>query len=188
MPTTATDPIRVPGAAGATSALATLEFLRSLHFTMLEEYGDETQDALYRTGFEWGLRDLAAQTSRPPESAAQALRRWWTTLAGAGWGTAEFDASLLAQGVVVAAVKESAVAAALGGSDDPVCHLYAGLLAGAFSYLARDERHAVEIACQALGDERCLFVIAPGPLADSAENWRQQGLRPGEILNRVRQP
>lgn len=179
-------------------AQATLEFLRSLHFTMLEEFGDETQDALYRTGFEWGLRDLAVLASRPAggtpetgtpaERAAGTLRRWWSTLAAAGWGSVEFDVSLIDRGIVIAAAKESAAAAALGGSDDPVCHLYAGLLAGAVSHLAREERHAVEIACQALGDERCLFVIAPGPLADSTENWRQQGLRPGEILNRVRQP
>jgi uncharacterized protein len=78
------------------------------------------------------------------------------------------------------------VVAALGVSARPVCHWYAGLFAGAWSFIQRAERHAVEFECSAVSAAACQFVVGPGPEIDAVETWRQDGVSAAEILRRVR--
>jgi len=172
------------------------QFVQTLHVSLLEQFAENAQDVLYRCGYEWGLlasvrlqRELLAQLGPQTDlwklEPKYVLETWWAPLAETGWGRCGFDVPS-AQGVVVAELHESAVVSALGGSDQPVCHLYAGLLAAALSFVARAERHAVELQCRALGAPSCQFVIAPGAQVDSAETWRQQGLPALEIVRRLR--
>ena len=177
-------------------AAVSIEFIQSLHFALVDQFADNAADVLYRSGYEWGLQDMIGlnrnfraefgnTTDLWQSDAKFVLDTWWTRLAGGGWGAWSLDLSALAGGLVVVELKNSPIAAALGRADDPVCHLYAGLFAGALSFFERTERHAVEVQCRALGHPSCQFVVASGPRIDSAEGWRQQGASAAEIIRRL---
>ncbi len=182
---------------GRRRGFVSAEFVRSLHFSVLETFGDQTQDILYQTGFEWGLQDMSGLSRRLRDEYGTAgdlwqmepqfvFDTWWSPLAAGGWGAWELAFATQARGVAVIDVRHSLVAASLGAADDPVCHLYAGLFAGALSFFDRAERHAVEIRCQSVGDSVCTFVIGPGADIDAVETWRQQRVAPADILARLR--
>jgi len=183
---------------GQRLAALSIEFIESYHLTLLEKFGDTVQDVLYRTGFEWGLQEMLRLNEQLRPSlgggnldlwqmdAKYIIDTWWAPLAEAGWGRCTFDFAASSRGLVFADLQSSIVAGAFAGSDQPVCHLYAGLLAGGLSFYERTERHAVEVQCAALGAATCTFVIGPGAEADSAETWRQQGLPAVEIISRLR--
>ena len=183
---------------GSRVAAFSSDWIGLLHISIIESFGESAQDVLYRAGYEWGLRDMArmhqaqparegAPNQKPPTAETKSsLESWWQPLTASGWSACAFDLSPWEQrGMAFADLKNSVVAAALEGADQPVCHLFAGLFAGAVSYLARAERHAVEIECRALGHASCRFVIGPGPEIDSAESWRQQGASVAEIVRRL---
>lgn len=181
--------------AGRRFGFMPLEFVRALHFEIVGTFGEKAQDVLYRCGYEWALRDLIVfqreHTADVParsreKSPAPLVQAWWAPHASAGWGSLTFDESLAGRGLLLVDLEPSIVARTLGETDDPVCHLYAGLLAGACSFLTRTERHAAEIQCAALGAPTCRFVIGPGPEIDAAEAWRQHGTAPAEIVRRLR--
>ncbi|HUR58493.1 MAG TPA: V4R domain-containing protein [Opitutaceae bacterium] len=182
---------------GLPVAVATIEFVRSLHFTLLETFGDDTQDVLYRLGYEWGLREMTALHSRLREKSGKpgelwqmevktVLEAWWAPLLAGGWGAWTLTSTSKARGISAVEMRNSIVAAALPGADFPVCHLYAGLFAGGLSFLERAERHGVEITCRAVGDAACTFIIAPAGDVDPVETWRQQGVAAPEIIGRLR--
>jgi uncharacterized protein len=174
-----------------------LEFVRSLHFQMLETFGDDTQDMLYRNGYEWGLQEMRALNARlRAEYGAESdlwqmdpkfvLESWWAPLLAGGWGVWSINPTAKARGITVIDLRNSLVADALPGAEFPVCHLYAGLFAGAFSFFERTERHGVEINCRAAGAEMCTFVIGPGSEIDSVETSRQQGASAADLVARFR--
>jgi predicted hydrocarbon binding protein len=116
------------------------------------------------------------------------LDRWWSPLAQAGWGTVTLDVSSLSRGFAFIELRHSTVVAALAGPNratEPLCHLYAGLFAGALSFFERAERHGVEIQCAALGAPACRFAVGPGSQIDEVEMWRKQGIAPDEIRRRL---
>jgi hypothetical protein len=167
---------------------------------------------LYRIGYEWGLQELLHLSQRVREesgggsgsgfwqmNATTVFDRWSAPLAVAGWGTWTFDRSAHASGITVVELRHSAVAAALLGSPtpgepasgelvEPVCHLYAGLFAGALSFYDRAESHAVETACAALGHDCCRFIVGPGTTIDRAETARRGGAAHEAILRTVVAP
>ena len=110
---------------------------------------------------------------------------WWAPLQAAGHGTASFEFSRLARGVMVVNLQGSIVVAALEGADQLICHYYAGLFAGALSFFERAERHAMELQCLAVGHGSCTFVVGPGADIDVAETARQQGDAPAEVIRRL---
>lgn len=169
--------------------------MQQLHFAMIEQLGETAQDALYRTGYEWALQDML-RLSRERRGGAKAsdffqqdpralFTRWWAALENLGWGSATFDFQASARGITVVELRQSIVADAFAGADQPVCHLYAGLFAGALSFFERTERHAVELQCTALGHNVCRFIVGPGTEIDAAEAWRQQGVAAPEICRRL---
>ncbi|MDO8540779.1 MAG: V4R domain-containing protein [Opitutaceae bacterium] len=178
-------------------ALLSGEFIRRIHFAIIEAYGDSAQDVLYRSGFEWALQTmLTLNARRPPELGAGnelsqldpkvVLEAWWMTFARMGWGAASFTPNLGRPGVAHIELEHSAIAEVLGRADDPVCHVYAGLFAGAASFIGRTERHAVEVQCRALGAPSCRFVIGAASDVDAAETMRQQGRPAAEIVEQLR--
>jgi predicted hydrocarbon binding protein len=171
--------------------------LQQLHMAIIEQLGETAQDALYRTGYEWGLqemlrltRQLRAESGDPnfnlwQQNAEDILARWWSVAESLGWGAATFDVRAAARGFTFVELRHSATAEAFAGADQPVCHLYAGFFAGALSFCTRAERHGVEIQCAAMNHPACKFVVGPGPDVDAAEAWRQQGVAAPEILRRL---
>ena len=174
-----------------------VDAIHALHFALIEQLGDAASDVLYRTGYEWGLQDMVRFSQQLHQDVGRSmdlwqmdvkfiLDAWWATFVAEGWGPATFDCSSMARSVAFAELHESAVVPAFAGSDQPVCHLYAGLYAGALSFFERTECHAVELQCAAAGATACIFAIARGADIDAAETWRQQGMPTAEIVRRLR--
>lgn len=182
-------------------------FLRTLHVELAAASVDSARHLLYRAGFEWGLQELLFLSQRLREESATpgnldlwkldpavAFDRWSAPLATAGWGTWTIDRTAHATGLTVVELRHSVVVAALASSltapavAEPMCHLYAGLFAGAVSFYDRREVHAVETACVALGHDACRFLVGPGHVIDRAEAARAVGATHAEILRAVLTP
>ncbi|MEO5959925.1 MAG: 4-vinyl reductase [Opitutaceae bacterium] len=171
--------------------------LGNLHTSVRQAVGMAAPDVLYRSGYEWGLQEMVTLSQHLQEAAPgnqfdfwqsevrPTLTQWWAPLETNGWGSMTFDLSASTRGLTLFEIQESAVASIGGSSDQPVCHLCAGLFAGAVSFLRRLECHAVELQCQASGHESCRFIAGPGAEIDSAEIWRQQGATAAEIVRRL---
>lgn len=181
---------------GAPAVALSEPVIQGLHFALVEAAGENAQDVLYRTGYEWALQDMLRLNRQLQEQfgsghfdfwqtdAKFVLDTWWAPLAAGGWGGATFGLAALTRGLLFVELRQSPVATAFSGADHPVCHLHAGLFAGALSFFDRAERHAVEVQCLALGAESCRFIVGPGAEVDSAEAWRQQGTSAAEIVRR----
>ena len=174
-----------------------VEGLHALHLALIEQFGENAPDILYRSGYDWALRDMVRFKAELQEQLGGRtelwdldtkfiLDAWWARLAAAGWGHSTFDCTALSRGVVLVELRGSTVGPAFAATDQPACHLYAGLYAGAFSFFERAERHAAELQCIACGATSCLFAIGPGADIDAAETWRQQGLSAAELTRRLR--
>lgn len=182
---------------GGRLAILSRDLIRELHSAVIQAFGDTAQDVLYRSGYEWALQDMAALGRRLlAQSGTEGdlwkadpqfvLESWWEPLGESGWGGARFDCTPLSRGIAHVHLSRSVVADAFGRADDPVCHLYAGLFAGALSFIQRAERHCVEIECRTQGAAVCRFVAGPGANVDEAETLRQQHVEPDEIARRIR--
>jgi predicted hydrocarbon binding protein len=175
-----------------------LELVHGFHASLVGQFPENAADVLYRCGYEWALQDMVGLNSRLREEiggsgfdlwqmeAKFVYESWWTLLQDTGWGRCTFDFGSATRGILVIQLQGSAVAAALAGSEEPVCHLHAGMFAGAVSFFDRGERHAVELQCAAMGAESCQFIVGSGADIDAAETWRQQGTSAGEIIRRFR--
>lgn len=73
-----------------------------------------------------------------------------------GWGHLEFDFSSLPLKVILLNSQE---ARWLGKSDRPVCHFYAGIVAGYASAITGEPFESREAACQATGAPHCIFEL-----------------------------
>ncbi|MDY6796613.1 MAG: 4-vinyl reductase [Actinomycetota bacterium] len=73
-----------------------------------------------------------------------------------GWGHLEFEVETQPLRVRLSNSKE---AAWLGPSDKPVCHLYAGIMAGYASAISGEELEEREVECRAMGEPCCTFEI-----------------------------
>ena len=179
-------------------------FLRTVHQTVMSGSNEAARLLLYRAGFEWGLQELlhlsrsSQETSKTgtdhglwKTDAALVFERWSAPLTAAGWGTWKMDRTAHARGITVVELQHSAVAAALESgpaATEPVCHLYAGLFAGALSFYDRVEAHGIETSCLALGDDCCRFLVGPGPIIDRAEVARRKGAKHEAILSELLKP
>jgi predicted hydrocarbon binding protein len=171
--------------------------VQGLHYSIINQLGDIAQDALYRSGYEWALQEMLQVVRQArldsgaggfnfwSQDAAEVLPRWWSGQMALGWGEVSFDFRAAARGLTFVNLRQSIVADVFAGADQPVCHLYAGLFAGAVSFFERTERHGVEVQCAAMGHPACHFIVGPGAEIDAAEAWRQQGVAAPEILRRL---
>jgi len=73
-----------------------------------------------------------------------------------GWGHLEFDFSSFPLKVVLSNSQE---ARWLGESDRPVCHFYAGIVAGYASSISGESFQSKEVACKAAGSPHCIFEL-----------------------------
>ncbi len=188
--------LRLPD--GRRTAVLPGSFFAQLPLDLAPSLGEHARHALYKSGYEWALQDMVrlsrhlagefgggANLDLWQMDAKFVLDRWWAPLHATGWGACALDLSSFSRGFSFVELRHSIVAANSPGSDEPACHLYSGLFAGALSFVERQERHAIEFQCAALGAPTCKFVIGPGPQVDEAESWRQQGVAPEEIRRRL---
>src|SRR4051812_32455291 len=195
-----TDPARgtARDAAGRRLVRASADFLAALHAALDREVGDASADVLYKLGRRWGEADFRAFAERAPREFGVPgleqmhfnvmLESWRWPLTAAGWGTWRYDFRRARVGLPVVAVTNSAVAAALGRTNKPVCHLYAGLFAAVFRTLAGRELMGVELECSAAGAAECRFVITAAAKATSTAKLRDEGVAAEDVLDRLAAP
>jgi predicted hydrocarbon binding protein len=185
-------------AAGRRFVRASVDFLASLHASLEREVGDASADVLYKLGRRWGEADFRSFAERAPQEFGVAgleqmhfnvmLESWRWPLTAAGWGSWRYDFRRARQGLPVVALTNSAVAAAVGRTAKPVCHLYAGLFAAVFGSLARRELVGVELECGATGADGCRFLITSAQKAASAAKLRDEGVPAEDLLERLATP
>jgi uncharacterized protein len=73
-----------------------------------------------------------------------------------GWGHLDFDFSSLPLKVMLTNSQE---AGWLPNADRPVCHFYAGIVAGYASTISGEKLFAEEVACKAMGAPQCVFHV-----------------------------
>lgn len=172
-------------------------FITGLHAGMDDELGDSAGYLMYRSGYEWGMKNLASFNTRMRHEFGSGKRdiwdmnpafvweTWWWPLTTQGFGGWSLDLKFEEKGVVVVEIFNSAVAQSMENAGKPVCHMYAGLFAGAFSYYNRRDRGAIELQCYAMGSDRCKFLVGDSKEVDAAEFWRKEGASATEILGNL---
>jgi predicted hydrocarbon binding protein len=97
----------------------------------------------------------------------------------------EHNESLQSKGLTVIELRNSAVAQSMELAGKPVCHMYAGLFAGVFSFYDREERGCIEIQCYAMGNDVCKFLVGSQKQMNAVEFWSNEGASATEILQKL---
>jgi uncharacterized protein len=169
------------------------DFIVSLLKGLEHEVGDSAGWLLYTIGQNWGKQDAIAfdgwfqkyygQTLKTA-NLAFAMETWWWPLTAQGWGTWNLDMNSLKEGFIFVDLFDSAVAKTLGQVGKPVCHLYAGLLAGFFSAVFEKKLSSTEVQCYAMGNEFCRFLVGSEKRIRAAEFWISSGATATDIAQR----
>lgn len=179
---------------GGVGMMATEDFVLGLQEGLEREVGEASAVIMYQCGLEWGRLDMERFEERVKREWGRAMREmnvqfiletWWWPLTAAGWGAWNVDLGRIRQGYIVVDLYNSAVAQSLEPLGKPVCHLYAGMLAGSLGSLIRRQLSAIEIQCYAMGEDHCRFLLASEKRVDAAEFWLNEGARANEILARL---
>jgi uncharacterized protein len=169
------------------------DFIVSLLKGLEHEVGEAAGWLLYQIGYDWGKQDavlfqswfkefynLTIETS----NLAFALETWWWPYTAQGWGAWAPNLSNRESGFFYVDLFDSAVAKSLGYMGKPVCHLYAGLLAGFFTVAFEQNLCSTEIQCYAMGNDFCRFLIGSEDRIKAAEFWIASGAKATEIADR----
>jgi uncharacterized protein len=169
------------------------DFIVSLLKGLEHEVGEASGWLLYQIGFEWGKQDAVLFQSWFKEfysltleisNLAFAMETWWWPYTVQGWGTWSPNLSTRESGFFYVDLFDSAVAKSLGYMGKPVCHLYAGLLAGFFSAAFNQDLCSTEIQCYAMGNDFCRFLLGSAERIQAAEFWIASGAKATEIAER----
>jgi uncharacterized protein len=179
---------------GFRAFLAGEDFIVSLQQGLESELGDGSARVLYKCGYKWGQREMRAfvpliekeyNKKLQELGAAFFLEQWWLPLQAEGWGTWKLDMTQRRQGMIFIDLFNSAIAGSIGQAGKPVCHLYAGLFAGVFAYLTKNDLSGIEVQCDAAGDDFCKFIIGTEKRIDAAEFWLREGASAREIIAKL---
>jgi uncharacterized protein len=173
------------------------DFVAGLHSGLEEEVGGAGGYIMYRCGFEWALQDMKRFNHRMRHEFGGGkldvwqmnprfvFETWWWPLNVTGWGAWTLELDFDDRGITLVEIRNSAVAQSMQRVGKPVCHMYAGLFAGAMTYFLRDEREGIEVQCYAMGNDVCKFLIGEGRTVNAASFWRQEGATANEILDHL---
>ncbi len=169
------------------------DFIVSLLKGLEHEVGESAGWLLYMIGQNWGKQDAIAfagwfkeyyNLTLATSNLAFAMETWWWPLTAQGWGTWSLDMSSLKEGFIFVDLFDSAVAKTLGKIGKPVCHLYAGLLAGFFSVIFEKDLSSTEVQCYSMGNDYCRFLVGSAKRIRAAEFWISSGATVSEIEKR----
>lgn len=176
--------------------LTSEDFILGLIEGLEEEIGSAAGVVTYNIGKEWGKRDAdffkqwlysEYEYEKPLNqmNLNYVLEAWWWPFTAQGWGNWEVDMSEQKNGFMFVNIFDSAVARTLGDVGKPVCHIYAGLLAGFFSNLVKKDLNSIEIQCYAMGETYCKFLIGKKDRIDAATFWLNEGALAKDIEKRL---
>jgi uncharacterized protein len=179
---------------GLRTFLASEDFVVGLQQGLETEVGDASAMILYKCGFKWGLQDMKFFVPMIENefgqklnemNAAFFLEQWWWQLQAEGWGSWKVDTSQRKQGMIFIDLYESAIAKSLERVGKPVCHVYAGLFAGVFTYLTKYDLSGIEVQCYAMGEDFCKFIVGAEKRINAAEFWHKEGASAAEIIEKL---
>lgn len=176
--------------------LAGEDFIIGLIQGLEEEVGNASSVVMYNIGKNWGTKDSQFFQSwfmqeykydKPLNqmNLTYVLEAWWWPFTTQGWGNWEVDMSEQKNGFMFINIFDSAVARTLGNVGKPVCHLYAGLMAGFFSELVRKPLSCIEIQCYAMGETYCKFLLGKEDRINAANFWHNEGATARDIEKRL---
>ncbi|ASF45921.1 V4R domain-containing protein [Methylovulum psychrotolerans] len=188
---------------GERAAKVSESFINGLHLGIEEEIGDSAGLLMYKTGHQWALLDMKRFNNRMRHEYGGGkldiwqmnkqfvMETWWWPLTIQGFGGWRLtmgdkdNEALQSKGLTVIELRNSAVAQSMALAGKPVCHMYAGLFAGVFSFYDREERGCIEIQCYAMGNDVCKFLVGSQKLMNAAEFWSKEGATATEILEKL---
>ncbi|ELR98571.1 V4R domain-containing protein [Gloeocapsa sp. PCC 73106] len=174
--------------------LVSEDFIIGLIEGLEEEVGNAAGIVMYNIGKEWGTKDAQFFQKWFVEeynynlddlNFLYILEAWWWPFTTQGWGNWEVDLSEQKNGFMFVNIFDSAVARTLGDVGKPVCHIYAGLLAGFFSALVKKSLNCIEIQCYAMGETYCKFLLGKQDRIDAATFWQNEGASARDIEKRL---
>jgi predicted hydrocarbon binding protein len=176
--------------------LTSEDFIIGLMEGLEQEVGSAAGVVLYSIGLEWGKRDAeffqkwfyseyGYEKPLNELNLLYVLEAWWWPFTAQGWGNWEVDMSEQKNGFMFVNIFDSAVARTLGDVGKPVCHIYAGLLAGFFSNLVKKDLSCIEIQCYAMGETFCKFLLGKQNRIDAATFWLNEGAHAKDIEKRL---
>ncbi len=178
----------------ARTIFASEDFVIGIIEGLEHEIGSASSVVMYNIGKEWGRQDAACfqrnfeneyGISIRQAKLAFVLEAWWWPFVSQGWGNWSVDMSEQKNGFLFVNIFDSAVARTLGNVGKPVCHLYAGLLAGFFSHLVNKDLSCIEIQCYAMGETYCKFLLGLQDRIDAATFWQNEGATAQDIEKRL---
>lgn len=176
------------------AVLTSEDFIVGLMEGLEEEVGSSSAVIMYSIGLQWGKQDAEffkewyeAEYDYPLETSNSMflLESWWWPFTAQGWGRWEVDLRDRKQGFLMVNLFDSVVARTLGDVGKPVCHLYAGLYAGFFSFISRKDLNCIEIQCYSMGETYCKFLIGTPERLDAASFWLNEGATARDIEKRL---
>ncbi|HUT52632.1 MAG TPA: 4-vinyl reductase [bacterium] len=172
------------GIGGVEEIMAGSKIIHLLHTALAERMGDEKKnEALYDMGMnlcKWEVSQALEHGRWAPAvlvplifngrilddiQTDPVMRRFFQSVMNmmsrlitdeGGWGRLEFDFDSLPLRVILSNSQE---ARWLGKSEKPVCHFYAGIVAGYASTISGEPFESREIACKAAGQPHCIFEL-----------------------------
>ncbi|MEM9302476.1 MAG: V4R domain-containing protein [Pseudomonadota bacterium] len=172
-------------------------FINGLHLGIEQEIGESSGLLMYRCGQEWALQDMKRFNNRMRQEYGSGKREiwdmnprfvwetWWWPLTVTGFGGWSLDLSFVDKGITLVEIRNSAVAKSMKLVGRPVCNLYAGLFAGAFSFYNRTELESIEVQCYAMGNDVCKFLVSDEKRVNAAQFWREEGAGAQEIMENL---
>lgn len=178
------------------NVLVTEDFIVGLIQGLEEEVGPASSVVMYNIGKAWGIRDaeffeqwFQKEYEYPRDShdmnLLYVLEAWWWPFTTQGWGNWDVDLSEQKNGFMFVNIFDSAVARTLGDVGKPVCHIYAGLLAGFFSRFIQKQLNCIEIQCYSMGETYCKFLLGKQDRIDAATFWQNEGATTKDIEKRL---
>ncbi len=176
--------------------LTSEDFIIGLIEGLEEEVGNASGMVMYQIGKQWGFRDAAFfekwfkneytyATDLTVLNLSFVLEAWWWPFTTQGWGNWDIDLSEQKNGFMFVNIYDSAVARTLGDVGKPVCHIYAGLMAGFFTSLINKQLCCIEIQCYSMGETYCKFLLGKQERIDAATFWQQEGATAKDIEKRL---
>jgi predicted hydrocarbon binding protein len=178
------------------NVLVTEDFIVGLIQGLEEEVGSASSVVMYNIGKSWGIRDadffmqwFQKEYQYPKDihdmNLLYVLEAWWWPFTSQGWGNWDVDLSEQKNGFMFVNIFDSAVARTLGDVGKPVCHIYAGLMAGFFSRFINKQLNCIEIQCYSMGETYCKFLLGKQDRIDAATFWHNEGAGAKDIEKKL---